>query len=82
MSCKEEFRQFAILHGFNLKVYLDSSTFVHQCNIAGCFSDADMYAVYETDDHGDAQNVRYHCSEQLAYADLASRFGYEFTKKE
>ena len=78
MNCKEQFRQFAIQHGFNLKIFLDSSTIVHQCNVAGCFSDADMYAVYETDDQGVAKNIRYHCSEILAYKDLAMRFGYDF----
>ena len=78
MNYKELFRRFAIQHGFNLKVYLDSSTFVHQSGVAGCFADAEMYAVYETDERGQAKNIRYHCSEYLAYADLASRFGYEF----
>ncbi len=78
MNYKEQFRTFAIQHGFNLKIYLDSSSIVHQCNVAGCYSDADMYAVYETDDVGTAKNIRYHNSEYFAYKDLASRFGFDF----
>ena len=78
MSYREVFRKYAMEHGFNSKIFIDSSTFVHIANIAGCFSDSDMFAVYETDEKGDAKNIKYHCSDFLAYCDLAERFGYNF----
>ena len=75
---KEIFRQFAIKNGFNNKIYLDSSTFVHMPNIGGCFADSSMWAVYDTNEKGTVQNITFHCSEVLAYADLAKRFGFDF----
>ncbi len=75
---KEVFRAFAIKNGFSNKIYLDSSTFVHTPNIGGCFADSSMWAVYETDAKGQVQNITFHVSEALAYADLANRFGFDF----
>ena len=78
MNYKEEFRKFAMRHGFLGRVILDSSTFFHKANVAGCFSNTDMWAVYQTDENGTVYDVQYHCSDFLAYCDLARRFGYDF----
>ncbi len=78
MNSKERFSQFAIKKGFSNSIFLDSTTFVHIPNIAGCFADSSMWAVYETDDNGQVHHITFHCGEELAYCDLASRFGYEY----
>ena len=78
MNSKEKFRQFAIKNGFNKKIFIDSISFVHVRNVAGCFADSNMWAVYETDEQGQVHDITFHCSEELAYADLARRFGFVY----
>ena len=78
MNSKEKFRQFAIEKGFNTRIFIDSVSFVHVRNVAGCFTDSSMWAVYETDDNGTVVNVTFHCSEEIAYHDLASRLGFDY----